>query len=45
MSIDLSRKDELGNWHMINYIAGDQIELKSINLILSIEQVYEDVQS
>ena len=44
MAIDLYRKDEAGNWHIINYAEGDKIELKSINLALSIEQIYEDVE-
>jgi len=43
MAIDLYRKDESGNWNIINYEAGDAIELKSINLIFQIEQVYEDI--
>jgi len=42
-AIDLYRKDELGNWNIINYEAGDAIELKSINLTFQIEQVYEDI--
>ena len=44
MAIDLYRKDESGNWYIINYEAGDSIELKSINLTCSIEQVYEEIE-
>jgi Uma2 family endonuclease len=44
MEIDLYRKDESGNWYIINYEVGDSIELKSINLACSIEQVYEDIE-
>ena len=43
MSIDLYRKDESGNWYIINYAEGDKIELKSINLTCSIKQIYEDI--
>ena len=43
MAIDLYRKDEAGNWYIINYEAGDSIELKSVNLTVPIEQVYEDI--
>lgn len=43
MAIDLYRKDEAGNWNIINYEIGDAIELKSIDLIFPIEQVYEDI--
>ena len=43
IAIDLYRKDEAGNWYIINYEAGDSIELKSVNLTVPIEQVYEDI--
>ncbi len=43
MAIDLYRKDDAGNWYILNYEAGDSIELKSVELIFSIEQVYEDI--
>jgi Uma2 family endonuclease len=43
MTIDLYRKDESSNWYIINYEAGDLIDLKSVNLTFSIEQVYEDI--
>jgi Uma2 family endonuclease len=43
MAIDLYRKDESGNWYILNYEAGDSIELKSVNFSFSIEQVYEDI--
>ena len=44
MAIDLYRKDEAGNWYIINYQAGDSIELKSVNLTVPIEQVYEEIE-
>lgn len=40
IEIDLYHKNEAGDWLIINYKAGDQIELKSINLNFPIEQVY-----
>jgi Uma2 family endonuclease len=43
IAIDLYRKDESGNWYIVNYEVGDAIDLKSINLTFSIEQVYEDI--
>jgi Uma2 family endonuclease len=44
MAIDLYRKDESGNWYILNYEAGDSIEFKSIDLTFPIEQVYEDIE-
>ena len=44
IAIDLYRRDEAGNWNIINYEAGEAIELRSINLTYSIEQVYEDIE-
>jgi Uma2 family endonuclease len=43
MAIDLYRKDDAGNWQIVNYEPGDSIDLKSVNLTFSIEQVYEDI--
>ncbi|MBG1244861.1 Uma2 family endonuclease [Nostoc sp. NZL] len=40
IEIDLYHKNDAGDWLIINYKAGDAIELKSINLNFSIEQVY-----
>ena len=44
MAIDLYRKDEAGNWYIINYESGDSIELKSVNLTAPIEQIYEEIE-
>jgi Uma2 family endonuclease len=44
MAIDLYRKDESGNWYILNYEAGESLELKSIGLIFPIERVYEDIE-
>jgi Uma2 family endonuclease len=43
MAIDLYRKDDSGNWYILNYEVGDSLDLQSINLTFSIEQVYEDI--
>ncbi|MFK0729658.1 MAG: Uma2 family endonuclease [Gloeotrichia echinulata IR180] len=40
IEIDLYHKNDAGDWLIINYKAGDTIELKSINLNFAIEQVY-----
>ena len=40
IEMDLYHKNEAGDWLIINYQAGDTIELKSINLSFAIEQVY-----
>lgn len=40
IEIDLYDKNDAGDWLIINYKAGDTIELKSINLNFPIEQVY-----
>jgi Uma2 family endonuclease len=43
ISIDLYRKNDLGEWVINYYRAGDIIELKSINLSFSIEQIYRGI--
>jgi Uma2 family endonuclease len=43
MSIELFRKNDGDNWRIINYQAGDLVELKSVNLTFSIEDVYEGI--
>jgi Uma2 family endonuclease len=40
IEIDLYHKNDAGDWLIINYKAGDMIELKSINLNFPIEKVY-----
>ena len=40
IEIDLYHKNDAGDWLIINYKAGDTIELKSINLNFPSEQVY-----
>ncbi len=43
IAIDLYRKNDAGDWIILNYRAGDLIELKSINLTFPIEQVYRGI--
>jgi Uma2 family endonuclease len=40
---DIYHKNDAGEWVIINYRAGDIVELKSINLSFSIEQVYRGI--
>ncbi len=44
VAIDLYRRDEAGNWYIVNYEAGDSIDLQGVNLTFSIEQIYEDIE-
>jgi Uma2 family endonuclease len=44
MEIDLYHKNDAGDWTIINYQAGDIIELKSINLSFPIEQIYRGLE-
>ncbi|NJK51948.1 MAG: Uma2 family endonuclease [Leptolyngbyaceae cyanobacterium SU_3_3] len=43
IAIDLYRKTENGRWEIINYRAGDIVELQSVNLSFPIEQVYRGI--
>mgnify|MGYP000223331079 CR=1 FL=1 len=43
IEIELFRKTDTDDWRIINYQAGDTVELKSINLTCQIEQIYEDI--
>ena len=43
IAIDLYRKNENGRWEIINYRAGDVVELQSVNLSFPIEQVYRGI--
>ena len=43
IEIDLYHKNDTGEWLIINYQAGDTIELKSINLSFAIEQIYRNL--
>lgn len=43
IEIDIYSKNDRGRWEILSYIAGDIIELKSIDLTFSIEQVFENI--
>ncbi|MEY4519400.1 MAG: hypothetical protein RLZZ499_2000 [Cyanobacteriota bacterium] len=43
IEMDLYHKKNTGEWLIINYQAGDTIELKSINLSFLIEQIYRNL--
>jgi Uma2 family endonuclease len=43
IAIDLYRKNDAGEWTIINYRAGDIIELTSIDLSFPIERVYRGI--
>lgn len=43
IAIDLYRKDERDRWEIINYTAGDVVELDSVNLTFPIEQAFEGI--
>lgn len=43
IEIDLYHKTETGSWEIINYQAGDTIDLKSVNLTFAIERIYEGI--
>jgi Uma2 family endonuclease len=43
IEMDLYHQKDTGEWLIINYQAGDIVELKSINLSFPIEQVYRNL--
>jgi Uma2 family endonuclease len=43
IEIELFRKTQTNDWQIINYQVGDVVELKSINLSIPIEQIYDDI--
>jgi Uma2 family endonuclease len=43
VEVELFRRSAGDNWQIINYQAGDIVELKSVNLDVPIEQIYEDI--
>jgi Uma2 family endonuclease len=43
IEMDLYHKNDAGEWVIINYQAGDLIQLKSINLSFAIEQIYRNL--
>jgi Uma2 family endonuclease len=43
IAIDLYRRNDNGRWEIINYGVEDVVELESVNLTFSIEQVFEGI--
>jgi Uma2 family endonuclease len=43
IEVDLYHKNEAGEWVIVNYQAGDRVELKSIDFSLPIGQLYRDL--
>jgi Uma2 family endonuclease len=43
IAIDIYHKNDAREWMILSYRSGDQVELKSINLSLPIEQFYEEI--
>jgi Uma2 family endonuclease len=43
IEIDVFRQNDRGRWEEINYVAGDLVELESINLTFPIERVYRGI--
>jgi Uma2 family endonuclease len=43
IEVDLYHKNDAGEWVVINYQAGDRVELKSIDFSLPIGQLYRDL--
>ena len=44
IEIDVFRKNDRGRWEEINSVAGDLVELESINLTFSIDRVYKGIK-
>jgi hypothetical protein len=43
IAIDIYHKNNAGDWVILSYREGDQVELKSIGLMVPIEQFYEEI--
>jgi Uma2 family endonuclease len=43
IAVEIYHQDEDNKWEIINYQAGDLVELKSVNLTVPIDQIYEDI--
>lgn len=43
IAIDIYHKNNAGDWVILSYREGDRVELKSIDLIVPIEQFYEEI--
>ncbi|PSB01493.1 Uma2 family endonuclease [Merismopedia glauca] len=43
IAIDIYRKNDSNRWEIVNYVAGDLIELASVNLTFPIEEIFEGI--
>jgi hypothetical protein len=43
IAIEIYHKDEDNKWDILNYRSGESVKLKSVNLTVQIEQIYEDI--
>ncbi|PSB56153.1 Uma2 family endonuclease [Chamaesiphon polymorphus] len=44
IEIDIFHKNERGIWEVVNYVAGDTVEIASIDLNFAIERVYRGIE-
>jgi Uma2 family endonuclease len=44
IEIEVFRKNDRGKWEVTNYVAGDAVELESINLTFLIDRVYRGIE-
>jgi Uma2 family endonuclease len=44
IEIEVFRKNDRGKWEVTNYVAGDVVELESINLTFPIDRVYRGIE-
>ena len=43
MRVDLYQRNDRGRWEILSYDAGDSIDLPSVDLSVSVAQIYEDI--
>jgi Uma2 family endonuclease len=44
IEVEVFRKNDRGKWEVTNYVAGDVVELESINLTFPIDRVYRGIE-
>jgi Uma2 family endonuclease len=44
IEIEVFRKNDRGKWEVTNYLAGDDVELESINLTFPIDSIYRGIE-
>jgi Uma2 family endonuclease len=43
MCLEIYQPTERGKWELTTYTDGELVEFKSVNLSVSIDQIYEDI--